>query len=76
MKEFSAAGRSGTYLRIIEEGEVGAGDAIEAIHQPDHGVTVGMAFSARVGNGGSRAELMPALQHFAPKWQQWINASD
>lgn len=76
IKEFSASGRSGTYLRIIEEGEVGAGDTIEVTHRPVHGVTLGMAFSARVGNGGSRADLMPALPHFAAKWQQWINAAD
>lgn len=74
IKEFSAAGRSGTYLRILEEGDVGAGDAIEVVHRPDHGVTLGQAFSARVGNGARRAELVSALGDFAPKWQQWINA--
>jgi len=74
IKEFNAAGRSGTYLRIIEEGEVTPGDDIEVIHRPDHGVTLGMAFAARVGEGGSRTELAPALQDFAPSWQRWINA--
>lgn len=74
IKEFSAAGRSGTYLRIVEEGDVGAGDVIDAIHRPAHAVTLGQAFSARVGNGVERAALVPALNDFAPKWQQWINA--
>ena len=75
IKEFSAAGRSGTYLRIIEEGEVGAGDSIELVHRPDHGVTLGAAFSARVGNGMVRADLVAALNDFSPKWQQWINSA-
>jgi len=76
IKEFSAAGRSGTYLRIIEEGKVAAGDGIEVIHRPGHAVTLGQAFSARVGNGAARADLLPALQDFAPKWQQWINSAN
>ncbi len=75
IKEFNAAGRSGTYLRIIEEGEVGAGDAVEVVSRPEHGVTVGAAFSARVGNGTARAVLVAALNDFSPKWQQWINAA-
>lgn len=76
IKEFSAAGRSGTYLRIIEAGDVGAGDELELVHRPSHGVTLGQAFSARVGNGADRVELLPALNDFAPKWQQWINAAN
>lgn len=72
IKEFSSAGRSGTYLRIVEDGDVGAGDTITVIHRPPHGVTLGAAFSARVGNGASRADLVPGLADFAPKWQQWI----
>ena len=74
IKEFSAAGRSGTYLRIIAPGDVGAGDTLEIVHRPQHGVTLGRAFAARVGNGAERNELLPALSDFAPKWQQWINA--
>jgi MOSC domain-containing protein YiiM len=38
---FSDAGRPGAYLRIILEGDVGAGDAVRVIHRPSHGVTVG-----------------------------------
>ena len=75
IKEFNQAGRSGTYLRIVEAGEVCAGDSIEIIHRPAHGVTLGAAFSARVGNGAARAELVAALNDFSPKWQQWINAA-
>jgi len=40
LKRFSVALRPGCYLRIIEEGELSAGDAVEAVERPDHGVTV------------------------------------
>ena len=38
---FAAAGRPGAYLRIVQEGEVGAGDAVTVIYRPAHGLTVG-----------------------------------
>ena len=38
-KRFAAARRFGPYFLIVEEGDVAAGDPIEVIHRPDHGVT-------------------------------------
>ena len=35
--EFIDGGRPGAYLRIVEEGEVGAGDAVRVLSQPDDG---------------------------------------
>src|SRR5581483_8334062 len=40
-QQFAAAGRPGAYLRIIQEGELGAGDPIRIVHRPTHGLTVG-----------------------------------
>ncbi len=40
VKRFLASGRSGFYLKVMQEGEVGAGDAIELISRDDHAVTV------------------------------------
>jgi MOSC domain-containing protein YiiM len=40
VKRFLASGRSGFYLKVIQEGEVGAGDAIERLSQDAHSVTV------------------------------------
>lgn len=37
---FTAAGRPGAYLRIVREGEVGAGDEVVSFHRPDHGITL------------------------------------
>jgi MOSC domain-containing protein YiiM len=40
VKRFLASGRSGFYLKVVQEGEVGAGDAIELMSRDDHAVTV------------------------------------
>jgi MOSC domain-containing protein YiiM len=36
-EDFAAAGRPGAYLRIVEEGDVGAGDEIDVVHLPPDG---------------------------------------
>jgi MOSC domain-containing protein YiiM len=41
VERFAASGRSGAYLRIVEPGDVGAGDTIQAGPPPTHGLTVG-----------------------------------
>ncbi|MEV5608240.1 MOSC domain-containing protein [Streptomyces sp. NPDC052225] len=46
VKRFTQEGVPGAYLRVIEPGEIRAGDAIEVIHRPDHEVTVGFQFRA------------------------------
>lgn len=40
VKRFLQSGRSGFYLAVLREGEVGAGDAIEVTQREAHGVTV------------------------------------
>ncbi len=44
VKRFTAAGRTGTYLRVVHPGEVTPGDAVDVVSRPDHGVTVGRWF--------------------------------
>jgi MOSC domain-containing protein YiiM len=39
-KRFQGVGRMGAYLRVVQEGDVAAGDPIEVIHRPDHGVSL------------------------------------
>jgi MOSC domain-containing protein YiiM len=46
MKRFTERGASGAYLRVLEVGEIGAGDAVEVLERPDHGITIGTAFRA------------------------------
>lgn len=40
VKRFLASRRSGFYLKVVQEGEVGAGDAIELMSRDGHAVTV------------------------------------
>jgi MOSC domain-containing protein YiiM len=46
VKAFAKASRPGAYLRILEEGELGAGDEIEILSRPDHAVTLSIASDA------------------------------
>lgn len=40
LRRFLEARRVGAYLRVVQEGDVGAGDAIEVVSRPAHGVTL------------------------------------
>src|SRR3954454_11348331 len=46
VRRFGEAARPGAYLRIAREGELGAGDGVDVIHRPEHGITVRDVFSA------------------------------
>lgn len=46
VKRFSERGRTGAYLSIITPGTIHAGDAVQVIHRPNHGVTVPMLYRA------------------------------
>lgn len=43
---FTRDARPGAYLRVLREGPVCAGDAVEVVHRPGHGVTVSHMFRA------------------------------
>ena len=47
VKRFTAHGAPGAYLRVVEPGTVGAGDAVTVARRPDHGVTIGDTFVIR-----------------------------
>jgi MOSC domain-containing protein YiiM len=46
MKRFTQAALPGPYLRVIEPGELAAGDAVRVVHRPEHDVTVELCFRA------------------------------
>ena len=46
VRRFTRKGEPGAYLRVIEPGEIRAGDLIEIVHRPDHEVTVALQFRA------------------------------
>ena len=51
-------GRPGVYLRVLEEGEVRAGDTVVVEHRPDHGVTVATMFAAYMTDPSRLPELL------------------
>lgn len=57
VKRFTRKGATGAYLRVIEPGEIRAGDPIEIVHRPAHGVTAAMEFRATT----TERELLPRL---------------
>ena len=79
MKRFTAAGRPGAYLRIVEAGDVGAGDEIAVVHTPAHGLTIGETFRALSGDRSLAARLLeapelPAQAHASAR--TWLAAAD
>jgi MOSC domain-containing protein YiiM len=67
---FAAAGRPGAYLRIIEEGEIGAGDEIRVGDKPGHGLTVGDVARIYHQERNRCAQLLRAPE-LAEGWQEW-----
>ncbi|MCZ4120569.1 MOSC domain-containing protein [Streptomyces sp. H39-S7] len=55
VRRFTQDARPGAYLRVVEPGEVRAGDGITVLSRPDHEVTVEFLFRALT----TRAELLP-----------------
>ena len=69
VKRFTAHGATGTYLRVLRPGDLGAGDDVAVVHRPDHGVTTGLAFRALTTQKYRLPQLEPALVHLPHKDQ-------
>ncbi|HWF41352.1 MAG TPA: MOSC domain-containing protein, partial [Acidothermaceae bacterium] len=59
VKRFTDDGRPGAMLRVLEEGELGAGDDIVIEDRPAHDVTIGLVFRARTTD----RSLIPRMLH-------------
>ena len=57
IKTFTEAAKPGAYLRVISPGAVRSGDTISIDYRPDHDVTIGIVFRARM----SESDLLPQL---------------
>lgn len=71
VKSFTAARRPGTYLRIIDEGRVRAGDRIEVVDRPEGAATVAEAFACKTGDR-RYLESLRRTSGLAPDWQKWL----
>jgi MOSC domain-containing protein YiiM len=67
---FAAAGRPGAYLAILEQGALGAGDRIQVIHRPGHGVTVGLVAASYHRDHRLAARILAAPE-LAEAWRHW-----
>ena len=57
VKRFTEEARPGPYFRVLEPGQIRAGDPIEVVRRPDHGITVTDMFRALT----TEAALLPRL---------------
>jgi MOSC domain-containing protein YiiM len=58
IKRFTQAARPGSYLRVIESGEIRAGEEVEIVHRPEHDVTIAVCFRAMT----LEPDLLPRLR--------------
>ena len=72
VRRFTAAGRPGAYLRVLEPGQIRAGDTVELVDRPEHGVSVADLLAARAGD---RSRLASVREVSLPaSWQQWLSS--
>ncbi|MEL6984445.1 MAG: MOSC domain-containing protein [Actinomycetota bacterium] len=71
IQRFTAAGRPGSYLRIVEEGELQAGDPITVVHVPDHDLTIGEVAETYRERDRAGAERMLAVEAVSEGWKGW-----
>ncbi len=71
VKRFTQKGAPGAYLRVIEPGEIRAGDPVEIVHRPDHDVTVALAFRAMTTERELQPRLLAAGEALHPGVRQW-----
>jgi MOSC domain-containing protein YiiM len=74
VRRFTAHGATGAYLRVLEPGDLGAGDPVEVVFRPDHGVTTGAAFRIFTTQKARVADLAPAVRYLPVKDQPTIRA--
>ena len=72
VRRFAHAGRPGAYLRIIQEGELGAGDEVEILGRPAHGITIATVARAIISDEGALAiaATAPALPPDLAAWMR------
>ena len=72
-RRFAEAKRPGAYLRIVVEGSVGAGDAIQVIDRPGHDLTILDVFRIYTRDRGEVERLL-AVPQVSESWRRWAKA--
>jgi MOSC domain-containing protein YiiM len=71
-RRFTEALRPGPYLRIVVEGEVGAGDKIRVVERPAHDLTIRDVFRIYTRDRAEAGRLL-AVPRMSESWRRWAN---
>lgn len=69
-RRFTEALRPGAYLRILVEGDVGAGDEIRVVEKPDHDLTVWDILRI-YAHDREEVERLLAVPRMSESWREW-----
>lgn len=67
LKRFTAEGRPGPYLRVLESGSLAAGDEVVVVHRPSHDITVSTMFRAFTTDRSLLPRLLEVGESLAAK---------
>jgi MOSC domain-containing protein YiiM len=67
-QRFQRVGRMGAYLRIVQEGDVGAGDIIDVVFRPTHGISLTTMLAAL--DDDDQARRLPRAGYLPKFWQR------
>ncbi len=70
LKRFAKARRSGTYLRIVEEGSLAAGDDVELVSLPAHDLTIEAFLHAYFDDRSQLRRLL--IPEVSESWRDWV----
>jgi MOSC domain-containing protein YiiM len=70
VRRFTGALRPGAYLRIMAEGDLGAGDEIRVVHRPDHDLTIRDVFRIYTRDRDEIDRLI-TIPQMSDSWKQW-----
>lgn len=70
VKRFARAQRPGAYLRVLEPGTLAAGDGIDVVERPNHGVTIALVRTAYLDDHSLAPRLLDAPQ-LPPRMLAW-----
>ena len=69
-RRFTEAARPGTYLRIVQEGDLGAGDEVRVVSRPKHDLTVEDIFRIFARDRSEAGRLL-AVPQLSSAWKAW-----
>lgn len=73
IKRFTQASVPGAYLRVVEPGEIRAGDTITVEHRPGHDVTIALAFRGMTTQREVLPRLLEAGEALHPELREWAH---